>query len=139
MMIFLKLVHLSALFLGGGAVIGNGLLLSQLMANPGPPPPMVRSVMKLLSKIGLAAIILLWLSGLGMVYSKYFTFALGNWFYVKLVGATIVLGAVLMLTRVAMQAEKAGTPPDFQTMKRLAMAGRLGFALALIGAVVTFT
>jgi hypothetical protein len=138
MLIFLKLIHMAALFLGGGAVIGNGLLLQQLMANPGPPPPMVRSVMKQLSKFGLAAIILLWLSGLGMVYYKYGTFELGNWFYAKLIGATIVLGAVLMLTRVASQAEKAGTPPNFQTMKLLAMTGRLGFALALIGAVVTF-
>ncbi len=138
MIIFFKLIHMAALFMGGGAVIGNGLLLRQLIANPGPPPPQVRTVMKALSMIGLAAVLLLWLSGLGLVYYKFGTFALGNWFYVKLVGATIVLGAVLMLTRTGLRAEKSGTPPDLQVMKKLAIAGRAGFALALVGAVVAF-
>lgn len=138
MMIFLKLVHMVALFMGGGAVIGNGLLLRQLMANPGPPPAMVRTVMKALGMVGLAAIVLLWLSGLGIAYYKYGGLALGGWFYAKLVGATIVLVAVVMVTRIGMAAEKTGTPPDLQVMKRLAMIGRAGFALALIGAVVTF-
>lgn len=139
MIIALKLIHMAALFMAGGAVIGNGLLLHQLIANPGPPPPMVRNVMKVLSLTGLAAIVLLWLSGLGMAYGRYGTLAIGNWFYIKLIGATIALVAVLMMTRLGMNAEKSGTPPDLNALKRLAMIGRGGFALALIGAVVAFT
>lgn len=138
MLIALKLIHMAALFMAGGAVIGNGLFLRQLVANPGPPPPMVRSVMKTLGMMGLAAIVLLWLSGLGMAYIRWGGLDIGGWFYAKLVGATIVLIVVLMLTRLGMNAEKSGTPPDLNTMKRLAMIARGGFVLALVGAVVAF-
>lgn len=139
MLIALKLIHMVALFMAGGSVIGNGLLLRQVMANPGPPPPMVRSVMKVLGLTGLAAIVLLWLTGLGMALGVHGSLGLGGWFYAKLAGATVALLTVVLLARISVRAEKSGTPPDLQAMKRLAMAGRAGFALALIGAVVTFT
>ena len=138
MLISLKLVHMAALLMGGAALIGSGLMLRQLAANPGPPPPIVRGLMGSFGLIGLAAIILLWLSGLGLAFNIYGTLAIGGWFYAKLVGATAVLAASIMLRMTAMAAQRTGTPPDPARMKKLTMLARAGLALALITAVVEF-
>lgn len=134
----LKLIHMAALLMAGGAMVGSGLLMRQLIANPGPPPPMVRSVMKVLGPLGLAAVILLWLSGLGMAYNKYGGLAIGPWFYAKLVGATVVLLCVVAMSVIAFRAEKAGVPPDLKLMHKISIASRGGLALALISAVIQF-
>lgn len=138
MIIFLKLIHFTALLMGGAALIGNGLIVRQLAANPGPPPPMVRSLMGAFGLVGLTAIVLLWLSGLSMVYSIYGTLAIGPWFYAKLVGATAVLAASIMLRMTVLAAQRAGTPPDPARVKALTMLARGGLALALVSAVFQF-
>jgi hypothetical protein len=138
MIILLKLIHFSALLMGGAALIGNGLIARQLAANPGPPPPMVRSLMGALGLSGLFAIILLWLSGLGMAFQLHGTLALGAWFYAKLLGATAVLVASITLRMTVVAAQRTGTPPDPGRMKVLTMLARGGLALALVGAVVVF-
>jgi hypothetical protein len=138
MFIFLKLVHMAALIMAGGAMIGSVLLMRQLMANPGPPPPIVRNVMKVLGPLGLVAIILLWLSGIGMAYMKYDGLDIGNWFSAKLVGATIVLVCVVTMSVIAIRAEKAGVPPDMQLMHKISLVSRGGLALALLSAVMQF-
>lgn len=136
--VIIKLVHFSALLMAGGAVIGSGLLMKQVMANPGPPPPMVQNTMKILGMIGLAAIILLWLSGLGLAYGEYGGLAIGRWFDAKLFGAAIVLVCVIAMRVISTRAARAGVPPDMKLLKTLSMVSRGGLALAIVAAVVQF-
>ena len=138
MLITLKIIHMLGLFAGGAAAIGNGLLLKKVIASGGPPPPMVAQTMGIIGKIGFAAIILLWLSGIGMLVLSYDTMAMGWTFWVKLVGATAVLVPVSMMTAIAVNAEKSGTPPDLARMKALSSIARGGVAIAIIFGVVAF-
>ncbi|MGI3184415.1 hypothetical protein [Nioella aestuarii] len=138
MLILLKIVHMFSLFAGGAASIGNGLLLKKVIASKAPPPPMVAQTMGIIGKIGFGAIVLLWLSGLGMMFASYDISALDWTFWVKMAGATAVLVPVTMMTAIARKAETTGTPPDLTRMKSLASIARGGVAIAIIFGVLAF-
>lgn len=138
MLIVLKILHMVALFAGGAASIGNGLLLKKVIAANAPPPPMVAQTMGIIGKIGFAAIVLLWLSGLAMSVLVYDMAALGWTYWVKLIGATLVLVPVSMMTAMALKAERSGTRPDLQQMKRLSSIARAGIAIAIVFGVIAF-
>lgn len=140
MLFILKFIHIFALVFGAGSGITNGILASRIIGNPnpGPPPDMVVGLMKTMGKIGPVAMILLWLSGLGMAYVEYGTLAVGPLFYLKLAGATLALITVLYIARIAMQAEAAGVPPDLKRIKKLSHLVWLGVVTAVASAVVIF-
>jgi hypothetical protein len=138
MLIVLKIIHMFGLFAGGAAGIGNGLLLKKVIDSKAPPPPMVAQTMGIIGKIGFAAVILLWLSGLGMSALSYEIGALDWTYWVKLLGATLVLVPVSMMTAIALKAERSGTPPDLQSMKRLSSIARAGVGIAIIFGVLAF-
>lgn len=140
MLYVLKFIHIFALVFGAGSGITNGILASRIIRNPnpGPPPDMVVNLMKTMGKIGPIAMILLWLSGLGLVFVEYGTLAVGALFYLKLSGATLALVTVLYIARTAMKAEAAGVPPDLKKIKRLSHVVWLGVIIAVASAVVMF-
>ncbi len=140
MLYVLKFIHIFALVFGAGSGITNGILASRIIRNPnpGPPPEMVVGLMKTMGKIGPIAMILLWLSGLGLVFVEYGTLDIGLLFYLKLAGATLALVTVLYIARTAMQAEAAGVPPDLRKIKKLSHVVWLGVITAVISAVVMF-
>lgn len=138
MLIVLKIIHMFSLFAGGAAGIGNGLLLKKVIESKAPPPPMVAQTMGIIGKIGFAAILLLWISGLGMMFLSYEVTALDWTYWVKLVGATLVLVPVSMMTAIAIRAERSGTPPDLKRMKSLSSVARIGLVIAIIFGVLAF-
>lgn len=140
MLYVLKFIHIFALVFGAGSGITNGILASRIIRNPnpGPPPEMVVGLMKTMGKIGPIAMILLWLSGLGLVFVEYGTLDIGLLFYLKLAGATLALVTVLYIARTAMQAEVTGVPPDLRKIKKLSHVVWLGVITAVISAVVMF-
>ncbi len=140
MLYVLKFIHIFALVFGAGSGITNGILASRIIRNPnpGPPPEMVVALMKTMGKIGPIAMILLWLSGLGLVFVEYGTLDIGLLFYLKLAGATLALVTVLYIARMAMQAEAAGVPPDLKKIKRLSHVVWLGVITAVTFAIVMF-
>lgn len=140
MLYILKFVHIFALVFGAGSGITNGILASRIISNPnpGPPPEMVVGLMKTMGKIGPIAMILLWLSGLGMAYLEFGTLTVTPLFYLKLAGASLALVTVLYIARIAMQAEAAGTPPDLKKIKKLSHFVWAGVITAVICAIVIF-
>jgi len=138
MLIVLKIVHMFGLFAGGAAAIGNGLLLKKVIASNAPPPPMVAQTMRTIGRIGFAAILLLWISGLWLSLSTYDLSALGWPYWVKLVGATLVLVPVSMMTAIAVKAERSGTAPDLKRMKMLSSVARAGVFIAIVFGVIAF-
>ncbi len=134
----LKIIHMFALYVGGAAGIGNGLLTAKVMKADQPPPPYVGQVMGMIGKMGFVAIVLLWLTGIAMVAMTGGWAAL-NWaFWVKLVGATLVLAAASMMTLIGIKAEKAGVPPDLKKIKSISRLAHVGLPLAVIFAVIAF-
>ena len=139
MMETLKIIHVLCLMGGGAASIGNGLLMRRLMAEGGPPPAMVAATMRTLGKIGLGAIVVLWMTGVAMTMQGYGGGeGLGWTFYVKLAAATVVLGAVGGISILATRAERAGGMPDPGRIKPLALDALVGTITAVIFAVVAF-
>ena len=136
MLIALKIIHFFCLFGGGAAMMGNGILMRKVMAASGPPDPAIADTMKRLGMIGLASIVLLWVTGIAMVLLG--GVAPGWPFYVKLLAAAAVLVAVTMLSATAAKAERSNQAPDFSRLKRWSLVSSLGAALAVVFAVVAF-
>lgn len=135
----LKIIHMFGLYVGGAAGIGNGLLTAKILKSDQPPPPYVGQVMGLIGKMGFVAIILLWVTGIWMVLITGGLAGL-NWaFWVKLLGATLVLIAASSMTVIAAKAEKAGTPPDLKKIKSISRLAHVGLPLAVIFAVIAFS
>ena len=65
-------------------------------------------------------------------------FNLGWSFHVKLLGATFILIASIIINIHLKKSAQNQTPPNQNIMKYCASAGRLGFLLALGGAIWTF-
>lgn len=135
----LKFFHYLALFLAGGLGVANGLLAKAHQAAGQPPAPPVQQTMMTLARLGLVALILLWVTGIGLGYLIYGGFSMGWAFHMKLLGATILLGAVSFLNYHLTACSKAGLPPDPTVMKIIPVAARGSLVLVLLGIAITTT
>ena len=135
----LKFVHYLALFLAGGLGVANGVLAkSHQMAGLPPSPPVQQTMMKL-ARLGLIAIILLWVSGIGLGYLIFGGLAMGWALHMKLVGATILLGSISFLNVHLTSTSKVGAPPNPSVMKIIPMISRGALVLVLLGIAITTT
>ena len=135
----LKFFHYLALFLAGGLGVANGLLASAHKKAETPPAPPVLHVMKLLAHLGLAAIAILWLTGFGLTYHIYGGFNLGWAFHMKMLGATILLGAISFLNLHLYARTKKGMPTDPKVVKIVPMVARGSLVIVLLGIAIVTT
>ena len=135
----LKFVHYLALFLAGGLGVANGLLAKAHQMAGQPPAPPVQQTMIKLAHLGLIAIILLWVSGIGLGYLIYGGLAMGWAFHMKLLGATILLGSISFLNFHLTSTSKVGAPPNPSIMKIIPMISRGALVLVLLGIAITTT
>ena len=134
----LKSVHLLCLLLAGAASIGNGVLLRRVMASGAPADPLVAGAMGGLSKMGLGAILILWLTGVPLAIMTG-AFAIGGWaFSAKLGAATILLGLVPAMTYLRGQMVAGRRPHDPKLIYRMLSVVRLLIVAAIVLAVVAF-
>ena len=137
--ISLKFLHYLALFLAGGLGVANGLLAkAHQMAGQPPALPVQQTMMKL-ARLGLFAIILLWVTGIGLSHLIYGGFAVGWAFHMKLLGATILLGSISFLNFHLTSTSKIGVPPSPSVMKIIPMISRGALVLVLLGIAITTT
>ena len=135
----LKFLHYLALFLAGGLGVANGLLAkAHQMAGEPPALPVQQTMMKL-ARLGLVAIILLWVTGIGLSYLIYSEFAVGWAFHIKLLGATILLGSISFLNFHLTSTSKVGAPPSPFVMKIIPMISRGALVIVLLGIAITTT
>ena len=133
-----KIFHYLALFLAGGLGVANGLLVKNHQKAEMQPAPPVQKTMMTLARIGLLALVILWITGFGLTYEVYGSFSLGWAFNMKLLGATLLLLAVSFLNIHLSQSAKNATPPNPKVMKVIPVIARGSLALVLIGiAIVT--
>ena len=135
----LKFVHYLALFLAGGLGVANGLLAKAHQMAGQPPAPPVQQTMIKLAHLGLIAIILLWVSGIGLGYLIYGGLAMGWAFHMKLLGATVLLGSISFLNFHLTSISKVGAPPNPSVMKITPMISRGALVLVLLGIAITTT
>ena len=90
--VVLKFIHYLALFWRAGlvlAVLSSSRCMSKCKRRQLTRGQGVAS----LGLIGLGALVVLWLTGIGLAHAIYGTLALGSAFYVKLLGAGLLLAA----------------------------------------------
>ncbi|MGC6484580.1 MAG: hypothetical protein ACON4P_02825 [Candidatus Puniceispirillales bacterium] len=137
--VVLKFIHYLCLFVAGGIGVGGAVVQSMHIKAQTPPAPPVGKALRVLGLAGLAAIVVLWLTGIGLAHAIYGTLALGTAFTVKLVGAGVLLGASAAANLHLHRAIQAGSPPDARFMKSMMTVSRGGLVLVLGGIAVTTT
>jgi len=139
MEVILKVIHYFSILFAGGVTVGAVIIQSAYIRAGEAPPPHVGKAFGLLGYIGLASIVLLWVSGIGLAHLIYGGLGINGAFHVKLLGAALVLAISAFANLHVYQAMKAKRPPNLVLMKRLVQGGRIGLVLAICGAAVAFS
>ena len=137
--ILLKVLHYLSLFLAGGLGVANVMLFKNHQKAGMPPAPPVQKTMMTLSRLGLIAIVILWLTGIPLTYKVYGSFDLGWPFHLKLLGATSLLGAVAFLNLHLTKQSRDGNPPNPKVMKIVPSIARASLVVVLVGVAVLTT
>ena len=137
--ILLKVLHYLSLFLAGGLGVANVMLFKNHQKAGMPPAPPVQKTMMTLARLGLIAIVILWLTGIPLTYKVYGSFDLGWPFHLKLLGATSLLGAVAFLNLHLTKQSRDGNPPDPKVMKIVPPIARVSLVVVLVGVAVLTT
>jgi hypothetical protein len=131
-------------FLSFAAAIGAGLANMaagiKLTAMPPDAMPGIAGFRMSLGKMSTVGLILLWLTGVGLVTQIHGWAVFSNMMFlmklVTVIGLTVLSA---MANMAVIPARKSGTPPDIEKMKRLGMASQALAVLALIFAVFAFS
>ncbi len=134
----LKIIHLLCILLGGAASLGGAVLLKRVMASGAPAPAMVGDAMGVLSRMGVGAIVVLWLTGVPLAILTGAFAGAGGAFHAKLLAATVVLGVVPLMLYLRTQVAQGKRPADPVLMQRLGTVARGALVLAIVLAVLAF-
>jgi uncharacterized membrane protein len=137
--IVLKVLHYVSLFLAGGLGVANVMLFKNHQKAGMPPAPPVQKTMMALARLGLIAIVILWLTGIPLTYKVYGSFDLGWPFHLKLLGATSLIGAVAFLNFHLTKQARDGNPPNPKVMKIILPITRASLVIVLVGVAVLTT
>ena len=139
MIIFIsKFLHLFSLLLAGGSVIGTAVIQSIYKKEGKTPEPHLAKGFRVLAFLSLIAILTMWVTGILLTIFIYGGFNLGWSFLLKLFGATFILISSLLINIHLRISALNQIPPNQNTIKYLASFARIGFLLALGGAIWTF-
>ena len=136
--VLLKFIHYFSIFLAGGLGVGGAIVQASHLKAKEPPSKPTLAAIKILALIALIAIVLLWLSGLSLAYLKYGTLHLGIFFYIKLLGAGLILIGATLSNIFIIRSSKLNTKPNPVIMKRMVSLSRIGLILAIGGVAIGF-
>ena len=137
--VVLKVLHYLSLFLAGGLGVANVMLFKNHQKAGMPPTAPVQKTMMTLARLGLIAIVILWLTGILLTYRVYGGFDLGWPFHLKLLGATFLISAVAFLNLHLTKQSRNGNPPNKNVMKIVPPITRVSLILVLLGVAVLTT
>ncbi len=137
--VILKFFHYLGLFFAGGLGIAGGVLQSAHQKAGQPPALPVQKALRILAWLSLGAIIILWVTGLGLTHLIYGHFGLGWAFHMKLLGASILLLVSAGMNFHLSASAKAQKPPSPAIMKLVPPITRAALVLVLVGIAITTT
>mgnify|MGYP004404456093 CR=1 FL=1 len=137
--IVLKILHYVSLFLAGGLGVANVMLLKNHQKAGISPAPPVQKTMMTLARLGLIAIVTLWLTGIPLTYKVYGSFDLGWPFHLKLLGATSLVSVVAFLNLHLTKQSNNGNPPNLKVMRIVPPLARASLIIVLVGVAVLTT
>tara|TARA_B100000029_G_C16760790_1_gene661729 strand:- start:81 stop:503 length:423 start_codon:yes stop_codon:yes gene_type:complete len=137
-LILLKTLHYLAILFAGGVLVGGGLIQSVFTRANQVPDINVSKVLKILGYLGLASLIILWITGILLSNLIYGGFAINTAFTVKIIAAAFLLIISFIVNIHVYNSSKNNQPPSKLIMKMATMSGRVLIIIVLIGAAVAF-
>lgn len=140
MLELLKIIHFLSFAAGIGAGLANMVSAAYLHALPAEAAPKALAFRLALSKISTVGLILLWLTGLTLIWIEHGTEILLSTAFLWKMAAVLALTAILIAINLNIsRARASGTPPDPEKMKRLGLSAQVASITALCLAVVAFS
>ena len=137
-LIIIKFLHYLAIVFAGGVLVGGGVIQSVYTKANEVPNLHVSKILKLLGYIGLASLIILWITGLLLSNIIYGGFSINSAFTIKIMAAGFLLGISIFVNLHVYNASKRQIPPNKKIMKIATMSGRGLLVIVLIGAAIAF-
>ena len=137
-LILLKTFHYLAILFAGGVLVGGGLIQSVFTRANQVPDINVSKVLKILGYLGLASLILLWITRILLSNIIYGDFAINTAFTIKIIAAAFLLIISFVINIHVYNSSKTNQPPSKLIMKMATMSGRVLIIIVLIGAAVAF-
>ena len=137
-LIVLKTFHYLAILFAGGVLVGGGLIQAVFTRANQVPDINVSKVLKILGYLGLASLIVLWITGIFLSNLIYGGFAINTAFTVKIIAAAFLLIISFIVNIHVYNSSKNNQPPSKLIMKMATMSGRVLIIIVLIGAAVAF-
>jgi hypothetical protein len=135
----LFIVHLLSLAAGAGASVAAGVVGPYAATATPDGRRLLWSIQTRLSRVGVAALALMWITGIWMVFGTFGGFSgLPATFDVKLAFVLLMTLAIGVLHVMMARSDRSGTPPAPAMMATLGLAIDLCLVLAVIFAVLTF-
>ncbi|MBD3678729.1 MAG: hypothetical protein HUJ27_10055 [Rhodobacteraceae bacterium] len=132
-------IHFLSLAVGVGGGVASAVAAATAAGQEPPGKMAIGKVTSKVGDIGYAALILLWVTGLWLVFAEHGGFgALPGTFTAKMVGVLGLTGALTAMQVVKRKAMAAGGPPNPATMKMLGQIALASSVFAVVMAVVTF-
>lgn len=105
-----KFLHIFGLMLAAGSGFG-AMAVARQARRAGGPAPELQALRPWFARLGLAGIVLIWVSGLALWMFRYSFADLGPAYSLKMVVALVLLGVALAIAQITRSAARAGTPP----------------------------
>ena len=137
-LIIIKFLHYLAIVFAGGVLVGGGVIQSVYTKANEVPNLHVSKILKLLGYIGLASLIILWITGLLLSNIIYGGFSINSAFTIKIIAAGFLLGISIFVNLHVYNASKKQIPPNKKIMKIATMSGRGLLVVVLVGAAIAF-
>ncbi len=137
-LIFLKFIHYLAIVFSGGVLVGSGLIQSIYTKANQVPDLIIAKVLKILGYIGLAALIVLWITGILLTNLIYGGFSINLAFTIKIICAAILLILSFLVNIHVYNSSKNNQSPNNSIMKIATMSGRGLILVVLLSAAIAF-
>ena len=139
MILLVKIIHFLSFSIGIGGGVANMLIGIRSRGAAAETIPILRGLQKTIGRIAFGAVLLLWLTGLAMVYANGGSGGLGTAFWLKMLAVVVLTAASAMAQYMTMTAAKRDPAVMGPQMAKLGMTASGAAILALILAVIAFT
>jgi len=137
--ILLKLFHYLAIIFSGGVLVGGGLIQAVYTRANQVPDINVSKVLKILGYLGLASLLVLWITGILLSNLIYGGFSINTAFSIKIIAAAFLLILSFIVNIHVYNSSKNNQPPNKSIMKMATMSGRGLIIVVLLGAAIAFS
>lgn len=136
--ILLKFFHYLAIVFSGGVLVGGGLIHAVYTRANQVPDINVSKILKILGYFGLAALLILWITGIFLSNLIYGGFSINTAFSIKIIAAAFLLILSFIVNIYVYNSSKNNQPPNKSIMKLATMSGRGLIIIVLLGAAIAF-